>query len=461
MSNYNIISHDQEQIIARYCATQNINFDVTSAYDLVMKAFEAKPIERIHIDPKTKEEELIDVTEDVARAVECNNATIERLSQKIDYYKNKQKIDTYEKNIQQAKAQSRPDLHKLLDNLIRLNIADGNGYLAMVCFLMQLKYTRDHEFTNDDKTAVFFNGVPRNGKSATAKAICEIEKAYGAVFHAQSCKIISSTHEEQVWKSHLNCFDEAKPTDLSREDLLNLINGGEVEINPKNKKHYNYNVNTNNIFTSNDQINMLQRRISVIKFGNRLFGRPLNEGTLKGIISDIMDSLPDFHHYSEIYDKVSRNNERAINPLALEHINKYLSTYFSEVKENNPRSLNKSHIFSTTDIYNCIKSSFGKQTISSEVRESIKNALNHFEKIGLLTSCEYENCTTHYYNVDAKGYLQILEKYNVQNTSQEINKKISKEELLDLLRPYFPCPEVTYFPPIKYFDDDKQREYLD
>lgn len=92
----------------------------------------------------------------------------------------------------------------LVDNLYRLNIVDGDSYLALICFLMQLKYTRNRRLEEDDKTGVFFNGVARNGKSATAKAICEIEKQYGKIFKAQSGKLLEASHGEEIWKSHLN-----------------------------------------------------------------------------------------------------------------------------------------------------------------------------------------------------------------------------------------------------------------
>ena len=103
---------------------------------------------------------------------------------------------------------------------------------------MQLKYTRTGRIPENDKTCVFFNGVARNGKSATAKAICDFEAQYGEIFNCQSGKILESPHEEQVWKSHLNYFDEVKPTDIDRELFLRIVNGGNVELNPKNKKQY-------------------------------------------------------------------------------------------------------------------------------------------------------------------------------------------------------------------------------
>lgn len=200
--------------------------------------------------------------------VECQNKTVERIGEKVELQKIKFKQKTWAKNIQRAELYSNPNLDILTENLYRLNIVDENSYLALVLFLMQLKHSRNNQVPENDKTCVFFNGVARNGKSATARAICDVEEQYGEVFKAQSGKILESTHEEQVWKSHLNYFDEVKPTDIDRELLLTIVNGGNVELNPKNKKAYNHLVNTNNIFTSNDQINLMQRRVYEL-FGSR------------------------------------------------------------------------------------------------------------------------------------------------------------------------------------------------
>ncbi len=101
---------------------------------------------------------------------------------------------------------------------------------------MQLKYSRDNEISGGDKTCLFFNGLASNGKSKTAEAICRVESNYGKVYNGTSGKILESVHEEEVWKSHLNFFDEVKPSDVDRESLLTIVNGGDIELNPKNKK---------------------------------------------------------------------------------------------------------------------------------------------------------------------------------------------------------------------------------
>ena len=265
----------------------------------------------------------------------------------------------------------------------------------------------------------------------------EIEKQYGKIFKAQSGKLLEASHGEEIWKSHLNFFDEVKPTDINRELLLTIINGGTIELNPKNKKQYNYNVNTNNIFTSNDQISLKQRRVSIVKFGNRLNGRPLETGTLTKIITNIMNSLPDFSYYYDIYQKVSVNNENRENPLAMEGIITYLSSKLGEVNMEDKRSLNNSIIFTAHDIYSCIKGTYSKQIISSERKESIRNALEDLKKQGLVDYIEYANCTTKNYQTTGKQYLKIIEKFNNINTKDEENTKISKQDLTLLLSPYF------------------------
>ena len=366
------LTHEHEEIIVNYCIANNIEINQANAYTVTMDAFKEQPILYKYEDPEYEDEKSINVTSIVARTVECQKRTIDRLADKIEYTKQIQEQAKIKENIKKAEETSLPNLEILVDNLYRLNIVDGDSYLALICFLMQLKYTRSRRLEDDDKTGVFFNGIARNGKSATAKAICEVEKQYGKIFKAQSGKLLEASHGEEIWKSHLNFFDEVKPTDIDRELLLTIINGGTIELNPKNKKQYNYNVNTNNIFTSNDQISLKQRRVSIVKFGDRLNGRPLETGTLTKIITNIMNSLPDFSYYYDIYHKVSVNNENRENPLAMEGIITYLSLKLGEVSMEDKRSLNKSIIFTTHDIYSCIKGTYSKQIISSERKEAIR-----------------------------------------------------------------------------------------
>lgn len=202
------LTNEHECIIASYCAENNIEFNQANAYDVVMSVFQDKPI------TITDDYGEHDVTARIARLIECHPRTVDRIADKIELKKIEVNCDRIQQNIQRAKNDSKPDIEILLDNLYRLNIVDENSYLALVCFLMQLKYSRDNEILENDKTCVFFNGVARNGKSATAKAICDVEGQYGTVFKAQSGKLLESTHEEQVWKSHLNYFDEVKPADV-------------------------------------------------------------------------------------------------------------------------------------------------------------------------------------------------------------------------------------------------------
>ena len=431
------LTHEHEEIIVNYCIANNIEINQANAYTVTMDAFKEQPILYKYEDPEYEDEKSINVTSIVARTVECQKRTIDRLADKIEYTKQIQEQAKIKENIKKAEETSLPNLEMLVDNLYRLNIVDGDSYLALICFLMQLKYTRSRRLEDDDKTGVFFNGIARNGKSATAKAICEVEKQYGQVYKAKSGKVLEEPHEEKVWKSHLNYFDEVKPTDIDREALLTSINGGIREINPKNKPQYMYNVNTNNIFTSNDQISLKQRRVSIVKFGDRLNGRPLETGTLTKIITNIMNSLPDFNYYYDIYHKVSVNNELRENPLAMEGIITYLSSKLGEVNMMDKWILNKSIIFTTHDIYSCIKGTYSKQIISSERKEAIQNALENLRKQGLVDPVEYANCTTKNYQTTGMKYIQIIEKFNNINTKDEKNTKISKQNLTLLLSPYF------------------------
>ena len=431
------LTHEHEEIIVNYCIANNIEINQANAYTVTMDAFKEQPILYKYEDPEYEDEKSINVTSIVARTVECQKRTIDRLADKIEYTKQIQEQAKIKENIKKAEETSLPNLEILVDNLYRLNIVDGDSYLALICFLMQLKYTRSRRLEDDDKTGVFFNGIARNGKSATAKAICEVEKQYGQVYKAKSGKVLEEPHEEKVWKSHLNYFDEVKPTDIDREALLTSINGGIREINPKNKPQYMYNVNTNNIFTSNDQISLKQRRVSIVKFGDRLNGRPLETGTLTKIITNIMNSLPDFSYYYDIYHKVSVNNELRENPLAMEGIITYLSSKLGEVNMMDKWILNKSIIFTAHDIYSCIKGTYSKQIISSERKEAIRNALEDLKKQGLVDYIEYANCTTKNYQTTGMKYIQIIEKFNNINTKDEKNTKISKQNLTLLLSPYF------------------------
>lgn len=441
MPKYNL-THEQEYKIVQYIVENNVELSAANVFDIVLKVFKDDPVlRRCKLDDDKTEE--LDVTKSVARSIECDESTIKRINLKKEVLQNKLEEEQRKTNIQKAINDSKPDVNKLVENLYRLNIVDARSYEAFVCFLMQLKYTRDHKIENDDKTCVFFNGVARNGKSATAKAICAIEAQYGNVFKAQSGKVLESTHEEQVWKSHLNFFDEVKPFDLDREALLTIVNGGSVELNPKNKKQYNYNVNTNNIFTSNDQIFQRQRRISVVRFGDRLNGRPMKNETLVQIITDIMNSLPDFSRYGEIYDFVSLNNENRFNPLAAQDFITFIERKIERDKEGWMSSPNNEIAFTPFDIYTCIRSEFKKQILTSERLESIRDFLQNNVKEGLMEVYEYLSGTVKRYVVTSGNYIKIFARFHVLNTKDEKNTKISQNDLFDLFSPYFTEAQVT------------------
>lgn len=441
MSNVKVSArHEHEEAIALYCAKNNIEFNQANAYDVIMKTFESDPI--MYKDDDGTER---NGTARVAWNIEQKPKAIERIADKIERKKNELYQEQIQRNIEHAKVDSIPDLDKLVDNLYRLNIVDENSYLALVCFLMQLKYSRDSEILENDKTCVFFNGIARNGKSATAKAICAVESQFGTVFKAQTGKLLEAVHEEQVWKSHLNYFDEVKPTDIDRELLLTIVNGGNVEINPKNKRPVNFYVNTNNIFTSNDQISLKQRRVSVIKFGDRLNGRPLAPGTLNKIITDIFNSLPTFDHYYDLYDIVSVYNENRINPLAISNIITFMTDKLGFVNREDERTLTARVIFAPHDIYGCVKDTFSKQILSAERKDAIKTALDSFKHDGLIDEIFYKNCSTRHFAVTGEQYLAILERYNDIGTKDEQNKKISKEDLYHSLARFFEgTPEFKY-----------------
>ncbi len=438
------LTNAMEGRIADYCAKNNIEFYQAIAYDVVMNTFKDEPITIVDEDGEH------DVTERIARLIECQPRTVDRIADKAELKKLDFDKEQIEINIQNAKLDSAPDINTLVASLYRLNIVDKNSYLALVCFLMQLKYSRDNEIPTNDKTCVFFNGVARNGKSATAKAICDIESQYGAVFKAQSGKILESTHEEQVWKSHLNYFDEVKPTDIDRELLLTIVNGGDVEINPKNKKPFNYHVNTNNIFTSNDMISLKQRRVSIIKFGDRLGGRPLESGTLNRIMTNIFNSLPSFDHYYDLYDIVSVYNENRVNALAISNIITFLTEQFGYVSETDEQTLTATKTFAPHDIYNCVKGTFSKQVITSERKEAIRTALDYLVEENLLELLDYKNCTTKNYRINGEQYLKIMVKYNNENTKDEENIKVSKTDLYNALAPFFDIEPIP--------DNDKTQE---
>lgn len=152
MSNVKVHArHEHEEAIALYCAKNNIEFNQANAYDVIMKTFESDPI--MYKDDDGNER---NGTARVAWNIEQKPKAIDRIADKIERKKNELYQEQVQRNIEHAKLDSVPDLDKLVDNLYRLNIVDENSYLALVCFLMQIKYSRDNEILENDKTCVFF-----------------------------------------------------------------------------------------------------------------------------------------------------------------------------------------------------------------------------------------------------------------------------------------------------------------
>lgn len=430
------LTHEHESVIATYCAYNDLDFNQANAYDRTMDAFKENPIKYKTIDEISGEERNYNITARIARLIENQPKTIDRIADKIERKKEEILKEFYTENIAKAKERSCPDINKLVDNLYRLNLVDENSYLGLVCFLMQTKFTRDGEIADDDKLCLFFNGLAHNGKSTTAKTIMKVEKQYGPALNG-SVKMLQSTHEERLYKSHVVYFDEVKSGDLQREDLLNLVNGGDFEINPKNKRMYLFHVKTNVILASNDMVYFRQRRIAVIKFGKKLKSRPLGEQTLMEIITNIMDSLPDFEHYYDLYHVVSINNENNVSMAAISYILSYLHKYMSFVCDGNPLTLEHNVLITAHILYENIKHSRNTQLVNPERREAIPDALEYLEQLGLVTRSDYESSTTKYYTVSGAQYLKMRAKFDALNTKYEKINRISKTALYDCLLPYF------------------------
>ena len=436
MVNKVIVTHEEEQKIALYCAENDIDLLNTSVYDTCMATFKDCPImiEKKREDGETEE---INMTFKVARQIECSIDAVYRIAKEAALKKKELEANKWQEKAKAAKDLENPNLDTLVDNLYRLNIVDRESYLSLICFLMQLRYTRLNKFESNDKTGIFFNGVARNGKTATAKAICAVESEYGKIMSVNSAKAIEDPHEENIWTTHLNFFDEVKPTDIDRSTLFRLINGGEWDVNPKGKPHYTVDMNANYLFASNESISLQQRRISVVKFGNRLTGRPLGPDTLKNCIKKIMESLPPMDVYNDIYQKIADINTHRLNPLGYESILTYLDGKIWFVKEPDSRTLSLKVQFSPHDIFSCIKKTYSKQITSSERKDAINDALKDMADKKFLNLMKYCSSSTLYYRITGEQYLRFRQWFDKINTTQEDNVRISKDELKEYLNPYF------------------------
>lgn len=436
MVNRVTVTHNDEQTVVDYCVKNNIDILNSKVYEVCMAAFKDNPIiiEKEREDGQT---EKINMTFKVARQIECNIDTVFRIAKLVTLTKKEMKSQECQEKAKAAQELYNPNLDTLVDNLYRLNIVDKESYLSLVCFLMQLRYTRLHKFESDDKTGIFFNGVARNGKTATAKAICAVESEYGEIMSVNSAKAIEDPHEENIWTTHLNFFDEVKPTDIDRSTLFRLINGGEWDVNPKGKPHYTVDMNANYLFASNESISLQQRRISVVKFGNRLSGRPLGPDTLKNCIKKIIESLPPMDVYNDIYQKIADINTHRLNPLGYESILTFLDGKIGFAKEPDSRTLSLKVQFSPHDIFSCIKKTYSKQITSSERKDAINDALKDMTEKKFLGLIQYRSSSTLYYRITGEQYLRFRQWFDKINTTQEDNVRITKDELKEYLNPYF------------------------
>ena len=121
----------------------------------------------------------------------------------------------------------------------------------------------------------------------------------------------------------------------------------------------------------------------------------------------------------------------------MEGIITYLDTVLGHVTPEKDSHLMATKIFSPHNIYSCIKSQYCKQIINSERRKAICITLEYLCKIGYLAEVKYSTTATKYYKVFGKDYLNMKEEFSRLNTNDEVNKKISKEDLKIALAPYF------------------------
>lgn len=99
-------------------------------------------------------------------------------------------------------------------------------------------------------------------------------------------------------------------------------------------------------------------------------------------------------------------------------------------------SANKTIKFNTSQIFDMLKGP-GREYLKTERKEAIRNALNEFSAKGFVTEFKYKNSTTKQYTIDLQQYYKFREWADSINTLDEKNIKITKQQLKDLLAPYF------------------------
>ena len=149
-----------------------------------------------------------------------------------------------------------------------------------------------------------------------------------------------------------------------------------------------------------------------------------------------MNSLPDFYWHSHMYKVVSKKNQNRLNPLGIETISAFLSKKLKGISPEEKKTVN----FNTSQIYDMIKDKHNKDFIKSDRREAIRNTLKDLEKMGLVEEFKYDG-TTKQYTIGVEQYYKLRNWADSINTQDEKFTKISKQDLRDLLAPYFaPIP---------------------
>ncbi len=431
---------EAERRIATFCEEHNLDFNCATAYKYVLKACENKPIFKTFYNKATDEFRSCNITEDVAWEYCRDKMALERVREKVKLLKeNKDKkkfADAIEVDLRQAK----PDLDKLVDALYQFNIMDGQSYLALVYFLMQLKYTRGGkemgENRTDQKIALFLNGIQRSGKSSLVKALIKLEKDYGTINFVNDADAFESRFEENLWKAHLNFCDEVVPSKIKLGVLVKAIDGGMRQLEHKNQTPYNYNVNSNFIFASNDDISLKQRRVSVVKFGKKL-QEIIPFETLYSWVKMVMDSLPNFYWHPQMYNLISEENLIRLNPLGLSDVTNFLGDKLLHL----PPESNKIIKFNISQIFQSVQKRTGQDFLKNTRKEGIQGVLKVLLEDRYICEFKYPGTTTTQYKISVDQYYNLKEWSDSINTPREVLTKISKQGLRALLKPYFePIP---------------------
>lgn len=425
---------EPETRIVKYCVDHDLEFNDVTARKIVMVACKDETICKISYDRDGKPTK-VDITADVAWEYSGNKTAIERVQNKIIALKQRRQDEIYKANIVADRAVSKPDLDALVNALYNFNIVDCQSFLAVVYFLMQLKATRCQKmprYRKSQRIALFLSGIQGNGKSTFAECILEIEQKYGSINYVNDAESFESRFEENLWKAHINFCDEVIPSGMQRSRLIRAIDGGLFQLERKNQHPYSHYINTNLMFASNDSISLKQRRIAIVKFGDPIQNTVPFEQLVE-YMKKAMDSLPDFSQHEKMYKKIGKTNQTRLNPLGVESISKFLGEKFSAFSPDD----NKSIKFNTSQIFDMLKDKPGKEFLKSDRKEAIRDALKYMVEKGYIDEFKYQGCTTKQYTIDIIKYYAFREWADSVNTLDEINSKITKQELRDLLAPYF------------------------